>query len=153
MSNVDNPKMKYQYTRYILRLCSCRDDCKMQPQFLQHVTFESLEVNVKPSQRKHRTFSWSTNGNLLLARLAPLCSFPEWDLEVFGELPISSCEMSIVALLLAPICWLRLIDLPSSSLVDFGAPTRYTFSATSSNVCIPSTIVARSKVPDPCSRH
>ena len=57
----------------------------MQPQFLQHVTFKSLEV--KPSQRKHQTFSWSPIGNRLLARLAPLCSFPEWDLEVFGELP------------------------------------------------------------------
>ena len=87
MSNVDNPKMKYEYTRYILRLCSCWDDCKMQPQFLQHVTFDSLELKVNSSQRKHQTFSWSHIGNHLLARLAPLCSFPVWDLEVFGELP------------------------------------------------------------------
>ena len=96
---------------------------KSKPQYLQHVTFESLEVKVMPTQRKYRTFLVSHIGNRLLTQRAPLCSFPMWDLEVFGELLISYCEMSIVALLLAPICWLQLIDLPSSSLVDFGAPT------------------------------
>ena len=41
----------------------------MQPQFLQRSAFESLEVKVKPSQCKHRTFSISQIGNCLLLDL------------------------------------------------------------------------------------
>ena len=132
---------------------SCQDDGKMQPQFLQHVTIESLEVKVKPSQRKHQTFSWSHIGNRLLARLAPLCSFPVWDLEVFGELPISSCEMLIVAPLFTPICCFQLIKNVLSLLVDFSAPKPYTFCRRYANVYIQSSRATCSKDPNLCSSH
>ena len=76
--------MKSEHITHISRDCgSCGDDGKFYPQFLQHVTFEFLEVKVKPLQHEHRTFSISHIGNFLLAQLAPLYSFLVWDLEVF----------------------------------------------------------------------
>ena len=117
---------------------------------LQQSTFESLEVKVKPTQCKHRTFLVSHNGNRLIAPLAPLCSFSVWDLEVFRELQISFREMLTV---IAPICYFQLMDPMSSSMVDFGAPKPYIFCNRSPRVCIQSMITSWSKDPNPCLSH
>ena len=101
---------------------SCGDDSKMQPQFLQQIAFKSLKVKVRPSQCTHRTFSVSHIGNRLLARRACLCSLSLCVLVVFGELPISYCQMLGVAPLFAPICCFRLSEPHDAILVVVGAP-------------------------------
>ena len=65
-------------------------------------------LKVNPSECKHRTFSVSHISNRFLARLASLFSLPTWDLKVFGELPISYCEMLSVAPLFPSICYFHL---------------------------------------------
>ena len=59
-------------------------------------------------------------------------------LVVFGELPISSCEISSMAPLFAPICCFRLVDPISTSLVVDDAPKLYNFFLRSANCCIQS---------------
>ena len=58
----------------------------------------------------------------LLARRAPLCSLPVCVLVVFGELPISFCEMLGMAPLFAPICCFRLIEPQIAILVVVDSP-------------------------------
>ena len=97
------------------------------------------------SQCKHRIFSVIYIGNCLLARLAPLCCFLVWDLEVFGELPISSCEMSVVASLFTPICCFQLMLLVPTLLVDLATPKPVRLFPKIYHCCKQSSIVTSSK--------
>ena len=105
------------------------------------------------SRSSHRNASVEHIGNHLSS---PTCTSLQFSDVVFGSVwgatnrffwDVDRCSF------FAPNCCLRLMDMLSFSLVDFGAPTRYTFSIKSSDVCIHSKIFAPSKVLNPYLRH